>query len=163
MTIQTGDTVPDVKLLAVDVEGTREVSTRELFAGKRTVLFALPGAFTATCSAKHMPGFVAHAGQLKAAGAEMIACLAVNDASVMRAWAEAQGALQAGIVMLADGNAAFTRAVGLEVDLSVGHMGLRSQRYAAIVDDGVVKALHVERPREFQVSSAEAMLAALRA
>jgi len=162
MTIQPGDRLPDVKLLAVDAEGTREVAVLDLFGGKKAVLFALPGAFTATCSAKHLPGFVTHAAELRQAGAELVACLSVNDASVMRAWAEAQGALAAGIVMLADGNAAFTKAVELGVDLSVGYMGFRSQRYALIADDAVVSALHVEKPRELQVSSAEAMLAALR-
>jgi peroxiredoxin len=161
MTIQVGDTIPDVKLNAVTGDRIEEVSTGALFAGKKAVLFGLPGAFTSTCSKSHLPGFVAVASEIRAAGADLIACVSVNDAAVMKAWAAAHDVGDS-ITMLADGNAAFTKALGLEVDLSVAHMGVRSQRYAAIVEDGKVTTLNVEKPRELEVSSGKAMLAALR-
>ncbi len=160
MAIQVGDKVPNVKLKAVTPEGVKDVSTRELCAGKRVVLFALPGAFTPTCSAQHLPGFVAGAKEIKGKGVDTIACLSVNDAFVMEAWAKDRNVGDA-VVLLADGNADFTRAVGLELDGSGFGMGTRSQRYAAVIKDGVVESLHVEKPMKFEVSSAEAILKSL--
>lgn len=162
MTIQVGDTIPDIKLNAVEGGKIRELSVAELFAGKKVVLFGLPGAFTSTCSKSHLPGFVALASEIKAAGVDLIACVSVNDAAVMKAWAAAHEVGDS-ITMLADGAAAFSKAIGLDVDLSIVHMGVRSQRYAAIVEDGKVTTLNVEKPREFEVSSAETMLSAVRA
>jgi peroxiredoxin len=144
MAMQVGDQIPDVKLKAITAEGeTKEVSTRELFQGKKAVLFALPGAFTPTCSAKHLPGYVAQLDELKAKGVDLVACLSVNDAFVMEAWAKDRGALGK-IVMLADGSAAFTRAAGLELDLTGAGMGVRSKRWAAVVDGGVVKSIDID-------------------
>ncbi len=160
MAIKVGDKVPDVKLKTMTADGIKDVSTGELFGGKRVVLFALPGAFTPTCSAKHLPGFVEQADQLRAKGVDRIVCLSVNDAFVMGAWAKAQGAGEK-VQLVADGNAEFSNAVGLAFDGSGFGMGTRSQRYAMIVQDGVVKQLFVEKPMEFKVSSAEAVLAAL--
>ncbi len=160
MSIQVGDKVPSVKLKTMTSEGMSEVTTDELFAGKKVVLFALPGAFTPTCSAKHLPGFIEKAGDLKGKGVDTIACLSVNDAFVMDAWGKQQGAGE-DVVMLADGNAEFTEAVGLEMDGSGFGMGKRSQRYAMVVEDGVVKAINVEQPGAFEVSSADAVLRAL--
>jgi peroxiredoxin len=160
MAIKVGDKVPDVKLKTMTADGIKDISTGELFGGKRVVLFALPGAFTPTCSAKHLPGFVEQADQLRAKGVDRIVCLSVNDAFVMGAWAKAQGAGEK-VQLVADGNAEFSNAVGLAFDGSGFGMGTRSQRYAMIVQDGVVKQLFVEKPMEFKVSSAEAVLAAL--
>jgi glutaredoxin/glutathione-dependent peroxiredoxin len=160
MTIKVGDKVPAVKLKQKTAEGMKDIATEEFFGGKKVVLFALPGAFTPTCSAKHLPGFVEKAGELKGKGVDKIACLSVNDAFVMEAWGKAQGA-EGKVEMLADGNGDFTRAMGLEMDGTGYGMGKRSQRYAMIVDNGVVKALNVEKPGTFEVSSAEAMLKAL--
>ncbi|TFG92535.1 MAG: peroxiredoxin [Myxococcales bacterium] len=160
MAIKVGDKVPDVKLKTMTADGIKDISTGELFGGKRVVLFALPGAFTPTCSAKHLPGFVEQADQLRGKGVDRIVCLSVNDAFVMGAWANAQGAGEK-VLLVADGNAEFSNAVGLAFDGSGFGMGTRSQRYAMIVQDGVVKQLFVEKPREFKVSSAEAVLAAL--
>jgi peroxiredoxin len=144
MAMQVGDQIPDVKLKAVTAEGEqKEVSTRELFQGKKAVLFALPGAFTPTCSAKHLPGYVAQLDELKAKGVDLVACLSVNDAFVMEAWAKDKGALGK-IVMLADGSGAFTRAAGLELDLTGAGMGVRSKRWAAVVDGGVVKSIDID-------------------
>jgi len=140
-------------------DGPAEISSNELFGGKKVVLFALPGAFTPTCSASHLPGFVANADKIKAKGVDDIVCLSVNDAWVMDAWGKAQNADE--IHMVGDGSSNFTQAVGLELDRTSGGMGMRSQRYAMIVDDGVVTALHVEEPGKFERSSAEAMLALL--
>jgi peroxiredoxin len=140
-------------------DGPVELTSEELFGGKKVVLFALPGAFTPTCSAAHLPGFVANADKLKAKGVDDIVCLSVNDAWVMDAWRKDQNA--DAIHMVGDGSSNFTQAVGLELDRTDGGMGMRSQRYAMIVEDGVVTALHVEEPRQFEVSSAEAMLALL--
>jgi len=161
MTIQVGDTIPDIKLHAVEGEAVREISMAELCAGQKLVLFAMVGAFTDTCQLKHLPGLLPRVDALRAAGADRIAVLAVNDASVMKAWADSHGVGDR-ITMLADGAAAFTLAMGLQVDLGFVHMGMRSQRYAAIVDDGVVTALHVEKPLALEVSTAEAMLEALK-
>jgi glutaredoxin/glutathione-dependent peroxiredoxin len=128
-----------------------------MFAGKKVVMFALPGAFTPTCSAKHLPGFVQHAAELKKKGIDAVACLSVNDAFVMGAWGEAQGA-GGKVMMLADGNGDFTKALGLEMDASKYGMGTRSQRYSMLVENGVVKQLNIEEPGAFSVSSAEHML-----
>ena len=160
MTIKVGDKIPSAKLRVMSSEGPKEVTTDELFKGKKVVLFALPGAFTPTCSAKHLPGFVQHADTLRKKGVDAIACLSVNDAYVMGAWGKDQKVGDK-VMMLADGNAEFTRAVGLENDSSGYGMGVRSKRYAMVVDNGVVKALQVEKPGSFEVSSAEAILKAL--
>jgi glutaredoxin/glutathione-dependent peroxiredoxin len=141
-------------------EGPKDISTEEIFAGKKVVLFAVPGAFTPTCSAKHLPGFVEKAAEIKGKGVDTVACLAVNDAFVMGAWGKAQNT-DGKVLMLADGAAAFTKQLGLELDLTGPGMGVRSKRYAMIVDNGVVKALSVEAPGAFEVSSADAILRAL--
>ena len=157
MTIKVGDKLPNVTITQATAEGPKPVSTEEFFKGKKVALFALPGAFTPTCSAKHLPGFKQMSQQIKGKGVDVIACLSVNDAFVMRAWGEDQ-AVGEDIVMLADGGAEFTKAVGLDFDASRFGMGLRSQRYSMIVDDGVVKELNVEEAGEFKVSSAEYLL-----
>lgn len=157
MTIKVGDKVPSATLMQMKDGGPKPVKTDDLFAGKKIVVFALPGAFTPTCSAKHLPGFIQNADALKKKGVDGIACLSVNDAFVMGAWGDAQGAGDK-VMMLADGNGDFTRAVGLEMDGSRFGMGKRSQRYAMIVDNGVVKELNVEEPGAFAVSSAEHVL-----
>jgi len=160
MTIKVGDRVPEATFTTFGPEGPRPVTTDELFKGRKVALFAVPGAFTPTCSAKHLPGFVQHAAALKAKGVDAIACVSVNDVFVMKAWGENQG-VGDNVLMLADGNGAFTRAIGLELDGSRFGMGTRSQRYSMIVDDGVVKELNVEAGGEYRVSSAEYMLAQL--
>ena len=159
MTISIGDRIPNVVMNQMTGDGPAELSSEELFGGRKVVLFALPGAFTPTCSASHLPGFVANADKIKAKGVDDIVCLSVNDAWVMDAWGKDQNADE--IHMVADGSANFTHAVGLELDRTAGGMGMRSQRYAMIVEDGVVTALNVEEPRKFEKSSAEAMLALL--
>ncbi|GMQ96282.1 MAG: peroxiredoxin [Gammaproteobacteria bacterium] len=159
MTISIGERIPNVVMNEMSGDGPAEISSEELFGGKKVVLFALPGAFTPTCSASHLPGFVANADKIKAKGADDIVCLSVNDAWVMDAWGKHQNADE--IHMVADGSANFTQAVGLEVDRTAVGMGMRSQRYAMIVEDGVVTALNVEEPGKFEKSSAEAMLALL--
>jgi peroxiredoxin len=160
MAIKVGDKVPSVKLKQKTAEGMKDINTDEFFAGKKVVLFALPGAFTPTCSAKHLPGFVEKNSELRSKGVDKIACLSVNDAFVMEAWGK-QHQAEGKVEMLADGNGDFTRAMGLEMDGSGYGMGKRSQRYAMLVDNGVVKSLNVEKPGSFEVSSAEAMLKAL--
>ncbi len=160
MAIKVGEKIPDVTLKAATREGMRDITTAELFSGKRVVLFALPGAFTPTCSAKHLPGFVEKASEIKAKGIDTIACLSVNDVFVMDAWGKSHGAGDT-VLMLADGNGDFSKAVGLDFDGSNFGMGTRSQRYAAVIEDGVVKTLAVEKPMKFEVSSAEAILEAL--
>ncbi len=160
MTIKVGDKIPSVKLKQMTAEGMKDVQTDEFFKGKKVVLFALPGAFTPTCSAKHLPGFVEKAGELRAKGVDTIACLSVNDAFVMNAWGKEQK-VEGKVQMLADGNGDFTRAVGLELDGSGYGLGKRSQRYAMLVDNGTVKLLNVEKPGAFEVSSAETVLKAL--
>jgi peroxiredoxin len=157
MTIKVGDTLPRANLMTTTADGIAPVTTDDIFKGRRVGLFAVPGAFTPTCSAKHMPGFKAHAAELKAKGLDAIACLAVNDAHVMRAWAKDQG-VEGEIIMLADGNADFTKALGLEMDGSRFGMGTRSQRYCLVANDGVVEQLNVEQAGEFKVSSAEYLL-----
>ena len=160
MTIKVGDQIPSMKLMMGTPEGPKETSTDEIFKGKKVVLFAVPGAFTPTCSAKHLPGFVQDADAIKAKGVDTIACIAVNDVFVMGAWAKDQGVGDK-VLMLADGSAAFTKALGLELDLVARGLGVRSQRYALIADDGKVTHLAVEAPGGFDVSRAEAILAAL--
>jgi peroxiredoxin len=160
MTIKVGDTIPSMKLMQGTADGPKEISTDDLFKGKKVVLFAVPGAFTPTCSAKHLPGFVENAEALKAKGVDSVVCMAVNDAFVMAAWAKSQGITDS-IVMLADGSAAFTKALGLELDLVPRGMGVRSQRFALIAENGKVTHLAVEAPGGFDVSRAEAILAAL--
>ena len=160
MTIKVGDKLPEATFMTPTPDGPQAVTTDQVFKGKKVALFALPGAFTPTCSAKHLPGFKQLASDIKAKGVDMIACLSVNDAFVMRAWAEDQ-AVGDDIAMIGDGGAAFTDAVGLSFDASRFGMGKRSQRYSMIVDDGVVKELNIEEGGEFRVSSAEYMLAQL--
>jgi peroxiredoxin len=160
MTIQIGDTIPANKLTQAGAEGPRELPSAELFGGKTVVLFGVPGAFTPTCSAKHLPGFVQLAGALKAKGVDTIACMAVNDAFVLKAWSAEQGITDE-VIMLADGSAAFTRALGLELDLTARGMGVRCQRFALVAKDGVVSYLGVEEAGAFDVSRAETVLAAL--
>ncbi|MGR6327605.1 redoxin family protein [Sphingomonas sp. XXL09] len=156
MTISIGATIPSVTLVKVTADGPDTVQSQDYFAGRTVALFAVPGAFTPTCSAKHLPGFVERRDELLAKGVDEIACTAVNDAFVMAAWAKSAGA--EGITMLADGNAAFADAIGLAMDASKFGMGTRSARYAMLVEDGVVKQLHVEQPGEFKVSSVEHLL-----
>ncbi len=157
MTIKVGDKVPSATLMQMKDGGPKPVSTDDLFGGKKVVVFALPGAFTPTCSAKHVPGFIQHAEELHEKGVDAIACVSVNDAFVMGAWGEQQKAGDK-VAMLADGNGDFTRALGLEMDASRFGMGKRSQRFSMLVDNGVVKELNVEEPGAFAVSSAEHML-----
>lgn len=157
MTIKVGDKVPSATLMQMKNGTPQPIKTDDLFSGKKVALFALPGAFTPTCSAKHLPGFIQHADDLKQKGVDAIACVSVNDAFVMGAWGEQQGAGEK-VVMLADGNGDFTRALGLEMDATKFGMGKRSQRYSMVVEDGVVKQLNVEEPGSFQVSSAEHLL-----
>jgi len=160
MAIKVGDKVPAAKLQIKTKDGVQTKTTDELFGGKKVVLFALPGAFTPTCSAKHLPGFVNNFQAIKAKGVDAIACLSVNDAFVMDAWGKDQN-VEDKVMMLADGNADFTKAVGLTMDGTGYGMGTRSQRYAMIIDKGVITALNVEAPGAFEVSSAESILKAL--
>jgi peroxiredoxin len=160
MTIAVGEKIPSAKLKTMTAEGPKDISTDDIFNGKKVVLFAVPGAFTPTCSAKHLPGFVEKATEIKGKGVDTIACLAVNDAFVMGAWGKAQNTGDK-VLMLADGAAAFTKQLGLDLDLTGPGMGVRSKRYAMLVDNGTVKALQVEAPGAFEVSSAEAILKAL--
>ena len=160
MAVKVGDKVPSVKIKRMTAEGVKDVDTGELFAGKKVVLFALPGAFTPTCSAKHLPGFVDKNADLKNKGVDLVACLSVNDAFVMDAWGKSQNVGDK-VAMLADGNGDFTKAMGLEMDGTGFGMGHRSKRYAMVVENGVVKSLEVEQPGKFEVSSAEAVLGKL--
>ncbi len=160
MTIKTGDSIPAISIQQATQEGPQALETGDFFAGKTVVLFGVPGAFTPTCSAKHLPGFVAQVSALKAKGVDAIACMAVNDPFVMAAWAKDQGITNQ-VVMIADGSAAFTRAMGLELDLLARGLGVRCQRFALIARDGKVVHIAVEAPGGFEVSTAEAMLAAL--
>ena len=159
MAIQVGDKLPDVPLTLATPDGPQPTSSREYFAGKKVALFAVPGAYTPTCSARHLPSFVDKAEDLKAKGIDEIACTSVNDAFVMGAWNQAQGSQD--ITMLADGNGEFAKAIGLTMDGSKFGMGQRSQRYSMVVDDGVVEQLNVEGPGEYSASSAETMLGQL--
>ena len=159
MSISKGDRIPTANFTHMTADGPKAISSDELFGGKKVVVFALPGAFTPTCSASHLPGFVANADKIKAKGVDDIVCLATNDAFVMDAWGKAQNAEE--IHMVADGNGDFARAIGLELDLTANGMGVRSQRYAMIVDDGTVTDVAVEAPGKFEVSSAESVMAKL--
>ena len=159
MTIKVGDRIPDVQLSLATPEGPIPVKTGEFFAGKKVALFAVPGAYTPTCSAKHLPSFVEKAGDLKAKGVDEIVGTSVNDAFVMGAWNKDQGSQD--ITMLADGNGQFAEALGLTMDGSKFGLGQRSQRYSMIVNDGVVEQLNVEAPGEYSASSAETMLGQL--
>ena len=156
MTISVGDKLPQATLVKVTPDGPEQVDTQSYFAGRTVALFAVPGAYTPTCSAKHLPSFIAKADELKAKGVDEIACTSVNDAFVMGAWGKANDA--GDITMLADGNGGFAAALGLTVDSSRFGMGTRSQRYGMLVEDGVVKQLNVEAPGEYRVSSAEYLL-----
>jgi peroxiredoxin len=156
MTIQVGDRLPDAPLAIATAEGPKPTTSSEFFAGKRVALFAVPGAFTPTCSAKHLPSYVDKASDLKSKGIDEIACISVNDPFVMGAWGKADGSVD--ITMLADGNGDFTDAVGLEMDGTKFGLGKRSQRYSMIVNDGIVEQLNVEAPGEYRASSAEYML-----
>jgi len=160
MAVKVGDKIPSVKIKRMTADGVKDVDTGELFAGKKAVLFALPGAFTPTCSARHLPGFVEKNDDLKKKGVDLVACLSVNDAFVMDAWGKAQNVGDK-VAMLADGNGEFTRAMGLEMDGSGFGLGQRSKRYAMVIDNGVIKSLDVEAPGKFEVSSAEAVLGKL--
>ena len=160
MTLKVGDKLPSVTLKTMTADGPKDITTDALFAGKKAVLFALPGAFTPGCSMKHVPGFVRHHDEIKAKGVDLVACLSVNDAFVMGAWEKDQKA-EGKVMMLADGNADFTKAVGLTMDGSGYGLGLRSQRYAAIIENGVVTHLNVETAPGVDASSAETILALL--
>ena len=160
MAIKVGDRLPNATFMTMTAEGPKPQTTDEIFKGKKVVLFAVPGAFTPTCSAKHFPGFTQNAEAIKAKGVDTIACIAVNDAFVMGAWAREQSS-DGKIVMLSDGSAIFTKAIGLELDLNGRGMGTRSQRYALVAENGKVTHLGVEQPGGFEVSRAEAILARL--
>lgn len=160
MAIKVGDKVPEGVFKVMKADGPGALSSKELFSGKKVVLFSVPGAFTPTCSKQHLPGFIEKTDDLKKKGIDTIACMAVNDVFVMGAWGEQSGA-GSKVLMLADGNGDYTRALGLELDASGFGMGRRGQRFAIVVEDGVVKQLHVEAPGEFKVSSADNILANL--
>ena len=157
MAISKGDKLPEATLFRMGESGPEKLGTPELFAGKTAVVFSVPGAFTPTCSAKHLPGFVEKADELKAKGVDLVACLAVNDPFVMQAWGEGAGA-DGKVEMLSDGNGEFAQALGLEFDASGAGLGTRSQRFAMIVKDGKVEELFVDAPGAFEVSSAEHVL-----
>ena len=159
MTIQTGDKIPACTLKTMGEKGPTDINTTEIFAGKKVVLFAVPGAFTPGCSITHLPGYVVNADKIKAMGVDTIACMSVNDAFVMGAWGEAQNAEE--LLMLADGNGEFCAALGLDFDGSGFGMGTRSQRFAMIVDDGTVSHLNVEAGPGVNTSSAETIMALL--
>ncbi len=160
MAISAGDRMPEGSFGVMTAEGPGQMTTDELFKGKKVVLFAVPGAFTPTCSMNHLPGYVDHAAEFSAKGVDTVACMAVNDAFVMGAWGKERGVGDS-VLMLADGNGDYTRKLGLEMDASGFGMGTRSQRFAILVDDGVAKVVNVEAPGQFKVSAAEAMLEAL--
>lgn len=158
--VKVGDKLPDVTFTVPTPDGLKQMRTAEIFAGKKVALFGVPGAFTPTCSARHLPSYRDKAAELLGKGVDLIACVSVNDCHVMRAWAKDQGVSEE-FVMLADGNGDFAKAVGLDADFSKFGMGLRSQRYSMLVKDGVVQRLYVEAPGEYKVSSAEHMLSEL--
>ena len=160
MTIKAGDPMPKGTMKRMTSEGPKDISTDELFKGKKVVLFSVPGAFTPTCDAKHLPGFLQSAQALKGKGVDTIACMAVNDVFVMNAWGKHSGVADK-IVMLADGNGHYAKALGLELDASGYGMGTRGQRFAIIVKDGVAEAVNVEAPGQFKVSAAEHVLSQL--
>jgi glutaredoxin/glutathione-dependent peroxiredoxin len=157
MTIQVGDRLPEATFMTMTKDGPQPITSEAIFKGVKAVLFAVPGAFTPTCSARHLPGFKDHVADFRAKGVDKLVCLSVNDVFVMGAWAKDQGVGE-DVLLIADGNGDFTKAVGLELDGARFGMGLRSQRYAMLVDDGVVKELFVEAGGEFRVSSADYML-----
>jgi peroxiredoxin len=160
MTIKVGDRIPSARLRYLTPDGVKAVGTDEFFGGKKIVVFGLPGAYTRTCSSRHLPGYVANSVALRQKGIDTVACLSVNDAFVMNAWGKEHGAADQ-VVMLGDGSAEFTKAIGLDLDRTEAGMGIRSQRYSMVVDNGVVTALNIEPSGEYGVSSAEAMLAGL--
>jgi len=160
MAIKVGDRIPKATLKRLTPEGMKDIHTEEFFKGRKVVLFSVPGAFTPTCSAKHLPGFVENAEKIKAKGVSEIVCISVNDAFVMDSWGKDRNVGNK-VTLLADGNAEFTRALGLEFDGSGFGMGIRGQRFSALVEDGVVKKLHVEAPGKFEVSKAEVILGEL--
>lgn len=160
MAIKAGERMPAGVLKTMGAEGPKDVTTEELFKGKKVVLFSVPGAFTPTCDAKHLPGFVQLADQISAKGVDVIACMAVNDVFVMNAWGKASGVGNK-VLMLADGNGDYAKALGLELDARGFGLGLRGQRFALVIDDGVVKHANVEAPGQFKVSAAEHVLSQL--
>ena len=160
MTIKVGDKMPAGTFKTPTTDGPQNITTDQLFAGKKVVLFSVPGAFTPTCDARHLPGFIQHADDFKAKGVDTVACMAVNDVFVMNAWAKAS-AVEGKVVMLADGNGDYARALGLEMDAKGFGMGVRGQRFAIVVDNGVVKSLFVEALGKFEVSSADHLLSQL--
>ena len=157
MTIKEGDAIPNVKLKIMSEKGVSDISTDELFSNKKVVLFSVPGAFTPTCSAQHLPGFIDHADQIKGKNIDTIVCMSVNDAFVMDAWGKDRGAGEK-VLMVADGNGDFTKALGLELDAKGFGLGMRSQRFSMIVDNGSVSKLNVEEGGGFEVSKAEVIL-----
>jgi peroxiredoxin len=159
MTVQVGDQIPEATLKVMGEKGPQDLTTKELFGGKKVVMFAVPGAFTPTCSAAHLPGYVVNADKLKEKGVDAVVCVSVNDAFVMDAWGKDKNAEE--LIMAADGNGDFTKAMGLTMDGSGFGLGTRSQRYALVAEDGKITALHVEKPGKFEVSSAEAIMAVL--
>ncbi len=159
MTIQVGDTIPNVKLAKMGPEGPEDISTDDIFKGKNVIMFGVPGAFTPTCSAKHLPGFVEHAEAIKAKGVDSIVCISVNDVFVMGAWAQDQG-VNGKVMMIADGSGKFAKAMGLELDLVERGMGIRNQRFSMRIEDGIVKMLNVD-DRIFEKTSAEFILSNL--
>jgi peroxiredoxin len=160
MAISVGDRIPSLTLIKAGAEGPQPVESDSYFSGRRVALFSVPGAFTPTCSARHLPSFVEKADELKAKGVDEIACTAVNDAFVMTAWAAASG-VDGKVTMFADGNADFAKALGLDADFNKFGMGIRGQRWSAVVNDGVVEQLNVEEPGGYGVSGAEHMLGQL--
>lgn len=160
MAIQVGDRIPDVTVMKATPDGPQPVQTGEYFKGRKVALFSVPGAFTPTCSARHLPGYVEKESELKAKGVDEIACVSVNDAFVLQAWG-AQAGAEGKVTMLADGNGEFAEATGLTMDASKFGMGKRGQRWSAIVEDGVVKELNVEEPGAFSVSGADRLVAQL--
>ena len=160
MTISVGDRIPSVDLTRMTSDGPQPVSTDEYFAGRKVVLFAVPGAYTPTCSAQHLPGYTANVAALRAKGVDAVACLATNDVFVMDAWGKDQET-EGKVDMLADGSGEFTRAMGLEFDLSSRGLGVRSQRYALVAEDGVVRTLNVDEGGGLDTSSAESIIAGL--
>ena len=157
MTVQAGDRVPAVKLKSMTKDGIKDFTTDDIFKGKKVAIFGLPGAFTPTCSAKHLPGFVNHFDALKAKGVDTVACVSVNDAFVMDAWGKAQNVGDK-VMMLADGNADFAKAMGIEMDGTGFGMGLRMKRFSMYVVDGTIKSFNLEKPGAFEVSTVETML-----
>jgi peroxiredoxin len=160
MTIKSGDRMPSGTFKTMTKDGIKDLSTDELFKGKKVVLFSVPGAFTPTCDAKHLPGFVEQAGAIRAKGVDTIACMAVNDVFVMNAWGKASNVGDK-VLMLADGNGDYARALGLEMDGRGFGLGMRGQRFAILVEDGVARQVNIEAPKEFKVSAAEYVLGQL--